>query len=91
MTFMSCVNSTANTTPVKGERMVPPRIAPMAIKGQKPIPSLGKTGLSRPPSAPPIMSSGARTPPDVPEPSDTAQMTDFTSRMPAMVDSITLP
>ena len=38
---------------------------------------------STPPSAPPIMSNGASTPPEVPEPSETAQMTDFTSRMPA--------
>ena len=28
------------------------------------------------------MSSGASTPPEVPEPSETAQITDFTSRMP---------
>ena len=37
-----------------------------------------------PPSAPPIISSGASTPPDVPEPSETAQITDLTSKMPAM-------
>ena len=75
--------------PVKGERIVPPRIAPIAINGQKPSPSLGKNELSNPPSAPPIISSGASTPPDVPEPSDTAQMIDFTSRMPAIVVSTT--
>ncbi len=44
-----------------------------------------------PPSAPPIMSSGASTPPEVPEPSDTAQMTDFTSRMPRITSRGTSP
>jgi len=40
--FTSCVSSTANTTPVKGDRMVPPRIAPMLMSGQKPVPSGGR-------------------------------------------------
>ncbi len=41
------------------------------------------TSLPRRPSAPPIISSGASTPPEVPEPSETAQITDFTSRIPS--------
>ena len=32
----SCVSSSAKTMPVNGERMVPPRIAPMLTSGQKP-------------------------------------------------------
>ena len=44
-----------------------------------------------PPSAPPIISSGASTPPDVPEPSDTAQMVDFTSSMPTITRRLTSP
>ena len=81
----SCVSSNAKTTPVNGERMVPPRIAPMLTSGQNPAPSTGKTIASRPPSAPPIISSGASTPPDVPEPSETDQMIDFTMSTPTMI------
>ncbi len=64
--------------------MVPARTAPMLTSGQKPGPALGRNRASTPPSAPPIMSSGASTPPEVPEPSENAQITDFTSRMPRM-------
>ena len=38
----SCVSSSAKTTPVSGERIVPPRIAPMLTSGQKPAPSVGQ-------------------------------------------------
>ena len=81
-TLISCVSSSANTIPVSGDRMVPPRIAPMLTKGQNPVPTAGKNIASTPPNAPPIISNGANTPPDVPDPSATAQITDFTSRMP---------
>ena len=91
ITFISCVSSNANTMPVNGDRMVPPRIAPMLISGQKPRPSLGRNMASRPPSAPPIISSGASTPPEVPEPSENAQMNDLTSRMPQITWTGTLP
>src|SRR5205085_11272527 len=74
----SCVSSNAKTMPVNGERMVPPRIAPMLTSGQKPIPSAGRIHASTPPSAPPIIRSGANTPPDVPDPSEIDQMTDLT-------------
>src|SRR2546430_13013980 len=37
---------------VKGDRIVPPRMAPMLISGQKPAPSLGRNIASSPPSAP---------------------------------------
>jgi hypothetical protein len=69
--------------PVKGERMVPPRMAPMLTSGQNPGPQSGSTCASRPPSAPPIISSGASTPPEVPEPSAIAQIDDLTSRIPS--------
>ena len=80
--FMSCVNSSAKMVAVNGERIVPPRMAAVQIRGQNPAPSAGSTMASTPPSAPPIISSGASTPPDVPEPSDTAQIVDLTSKMP---------
>ena len=54
----------------------------MLTTGQNPVPTAGKNIASTPPKAPPIISSGADTPPDVPDPSDTAQITDFTNRMP---------
>ena len=38
----SCVSSSAKTMPVNGERIVPPRIAPMLTSGQKPAPSSGR-------------------------------------------------
>ena len=56
----------------------------MLTSGQKPTPSAGRNHDSTPPSAPPIISSGASTPPDVPEPSETDQITDFTISMPRM-------
>ena len=85
MTLTSCVNSRTKTTPVSGDRIVPPRIAPMLTSGQKPAPSHGSRRASSPPSAPPIISSGASTPPDVPDPSETAQIADFTTRTPTMM------
>ena len=57
----------------------------MLTSGQKPGPRAGRNAPSTPPSAPPIISSGASTPPDVPEPSANAQIDDFTSRMPSSV------
>src|SRR5437762_11587969 len=52
----SCVNSSAKTMPVNGERMVPPRIAPMLTRGQNPLPRCGRKMLSTPPRAAPIIS-----------------------------------
>ena len=86
-TLMSCVSSRANRMAVNGARIVPPRIAPMLTSGQKPAPSCGRNPASTPPSAAPIISSGASTPPDVPDPSEIIQIADFTSSTPA----ITLP
>ena len=51
----------------------------MLTSGQNPIPAPGNTRLSSPPSAPPIISSGASTPPEVPEPSDTDQIRPLTT------------
>ena len=57
----------------------------MLTSGQKPAPSAGQERAPRaPPSAPPIISSGASTPPEVPEPSEIAQIIDLTSRTPTM-------
>ena len=44
-----------------------------------------------PPSAAPIISNGASTPPEVPEPSDTAQIVDFTSNTPAIRVAVLSP
>jgi len=71
--------------------MVPPRIAPMLTRGQKPAPSCGRNAPSTPPKAAPIISKGASTPPDVPEPSDTIQMADLTSSTPAIIVRGTSP
>ena len=54
----------------------------MLTSGQKPPPSSGRNHDSIAPSAAPIIRSGARTPPDVPEPSETDQMIDFTISTP---------
>ena len=63
----------------------------MLTSGQNPVPSFGRNIASTPPSAPPIRSSGARTPPDVPDPSDTLQMTDLTNRVPTITRAGTSP
>src|SRR5947208_3343781 len=80
--FTSCVNSSAKAMPVNGDRIVPPRIAPMLTSGQKPTPMSGSIQASMPPSAPPIMSNGASTPPEVPEPSEIDQIAALTMRIP---------
>ena len=54
----------------------------MLTIGQNPAPWAGRKCASKTPSAPPIISSGASTPPEVPEPSETAQMVALTSMMP---------
>ena len=59
--------------PVSGERMVPPMIPAMPTAAQRPISPPGSHCPKSPPSAPPIMSKGASTPPEVPEPRETAQ------------------
>ena len=78
-----CVSSRANTTPVKGERMTPPRTPARPMSAQKPGPTTGKRWASTVPSAPPIMNIGASTPPDVPEPSDSDQISVLTTKIPA--------
>ena len=87
----SCVSSSEKMTPVSGARIVPPRMAPMLTRGQNPTPRSGSTHASTPPSAPPSISNGARTPPEVPDPSETDQITAFTIRMPRIVRPVTSP
>ena len=65
------VSSTANKVAVKGARMVPPRMAVMPSRAQKPVSPNGMKCASSAPSAPPRISSGASTPPDVPDDSAT--------------------
>jgi hypothetical protein len=76
---------------IKGERMVPPRIAPMLMTCQNPSPRSGNQPASMPPSAAPMMSSGASTPPEVPEPSDTDQMVHLTSMSKTTAEPTSLP
>jgi hypothetical protein len=50
--------------PVNGDRIVPPRMAPMLTSGRKPAPRFGRNALSTPPSACRALSSScaARAP-----------------------------
>ena len=62
----SCVSSSRKNMPVSGERMVPPIIAAMPIIAQRPVSPTGQPLAETAPSAPPMMSNGASTPPEVP-------------------------
>ena len=73
------VSSTAKKVAVSGERMVPPITAAIASSAQKPGLPHGIYPPSSVPMAPPMISSGASTPPEVPEPSATDQITAFTT------------
>jgi hypothetical protein len=73
------VTSTAKKVAVSGERIVPPMIAAIASSAQKPGLAAGSTAVSTAPKPPPMISKGARTPPEVPEPSATAQISAFTT------------
>ena len=71
----SCVSSSAKT--IAGERRAHRAAEDRAHADQRPEAGAlerAGTSASRPPSAPPIISSGASTPPEVPEPSETAQI-----------------
>src|SRR3546814_2651256 len=70
----SCVSSSAKITPVNGERITPPTTEASPISAQKPGATAGNAIASSAPSAPPIMNTGANTPPEVPEPSDKDQI-----------------
>ena len=58
---------------------------------QNPATTCGSSLPSRAPSAPPIMNTGASTPPEVPEPSDSDQISVLTTRMPTISDSPARP
>ncbi len=76
---MSRVNSSANTDPVNGERIVPPKAAAIATSAQREAPSPGSHVPRIAPNAPPMIRSGAKTPPEVPEPSAIVQMQHLTA------------
>ena len=63
-----------NIMAVSGARIVPPIMAAMPTSAQMPV----SPGDTKPPNSaprtPPMMSSGASTPPEVPEPRATDQM-----------------
>ena len=56
------------------------------MSAQKPGVTPGRMWASSAPSAPPIMNTGASTPPEVPEPSDSPQISVLTTRMPMISD-----
>jgi hypothetical protein len=91
--FHAWVSSMVNTTPVSGERITPPTTAARPAIAQNPANTCGSGSAcpSSAPSAPPIMNTGASTPPEVPEPSDSDQISVFTTRMPAISDSVARP
>ena len=60
--------------PVSGERITPPTTAASPAMAQKPGKTCGSRCPSSAPSAPPIMNTGASTPPEVPEPSESDQI-----------------
>ena len=62
---------------VSGERIVPPIIAAMPISAHSPVSPSGIIMARHAPNAPPIISSGASTPPEVPEPSAIDQTSDL--------------
>src|SRR3569833_4069440 len=72
------LSATANITPVSGARIVPPIIPAMPSSAQ----ISGVPGSQCPtiqPVQPPMINSGASTPPEVPELSDTSQITVLTA------------
>ena len=79
---MSPVSSSMKATAVSGERIVPPIIAAMLIMAPEPASPGWIQCASTAPNAPPMMSSGASTPPEVPEPSAIAQMSALTTSSP---------
>ena len=76
---------------VSGDRIVPSITAAMPIKAQTPASPTGMTQPKMAPSAPPMISSGARTPPDVPEPKAMDQMIAFTRTSRSVADVVMLP
>src|SRR5215468_9245161 len=67
---------------VSGERIVPPIIAAMPMSAHSPLSPSGMNFAKAAPNAPPIISNGASTPPDVPDPSAKDQTSDFPIRIP---------
>ena len=76
-TSRSWVSSRTNTVPVRGERIVPPIMPAIPIMAHRPGSPTPVVIPKSAPIPPPIMRRGARTPPDVPDPSATAQTTLF--------------
>ena len=79
--LLSCVRPNAKTIAVSGAPSVAPSVAAMQTSGHSAGSPPGSTGASTVPSPAPSISSGASTPPEVPEPSATTQMIAFTARI----------
>src|SRR5262245_12910568 len=76
---------------VSGERIVPPIIAAMPMSAHSPLSPTGMNFAEAAPNAPPIISNGASTPPDVPDPSAKDQTSDFPIRIPRRAGPTTSP
>ena len=72
------VSSNAKMIAVSGERIVPPMIAAIPISAHRPGSPSGTSAPNSAPIAPPMISSGASTPPEVPEPSAIDQISALT-------------
>ena len=72
------VSSTAKIAPVRGARMAPLMIPAIPAIAQKPA-GPGRNWPSATPSAPPRISNGASTPPEVPDPNAISQTTALTT------------
>src|ERR1700743_1877648 len=84
-------SSRVHTIPVNGPRIAAPTTAANPRSAQNPGNTTGNQCPTRAPSAPPIMNSGASTPPEVPDPSDNEQIAVFTISIPTMSDSVAWP
>src|SRR5579875_99852 len=89
--FTSWVSSSEKTTPVNGDLMVPPIIAPMLTSTHSVTVPTGRICPSRAPIDPPTISRGARTPAEVPDPSDTDHMVALTMTSLAMALNARFP
>src|ERR1700761_7276481 len=79
MHWKSCVNSTAKRMAVNGVHIVPAIIEAIPSRAHNGKSFGANQGASRVPTAPPIINKGANTPPEVPDPSATAQTKAFTT------------
>ena len=86
----ACVTSSEKTIAVSGTCSAAASRAAIATAGQKPSATCGRKVWASAPPAAPTNTIGATTPPLVPDPSDSDQMSDFTTNAAIRVDTATL-